>query len=127
MSGKPSKSPAEEAVVQPKAEPDRKAGLKNLISMISDEQAESILSCYNPNLLRRIFGDGELMRTAECFLRNSLNISAAARNIYMHRNTMMYRLDKIERLIGLDIRTFDDALTFDILHKLYMRKLRSEN
>ncbi|MCD8371929.1 MAG: helix-turn-helix domain-containing protein [Clostridia bacterium] len=124
MSAKSTKTSAEE-VVQPAAEEEREAGLKNLISMISDEQAEGILSLYNPNILRKVFGDGELMRTADCFLRNSLNISAAARNIYMHRNTMMYRLDKIERLTGLDIRTFDDALTFDILHKLYERKLRS--
>ncbi|MCD7728770.1 MAG: helix-turn-helix domain-containing protein [Clostridia bacterium] len=118
-------NPATEELVQPIPEVEREAGLKNLISLISDEQAEKILASYNPNIVRRIFGDGELMRTADCFLRSSLNISAAARNIYMHRNTMMYRLDKIERLMGLDIRTFDDAVTFDILHKLYDRKLRS--
>ncbi|MCD8041075.1 MAG: helix-turn-helix domain-containing protein [Clostridia bacterium] len=105
---------------------EKQLSLKKIVSMIPEDTADDILAHFNPNIMRKVFGDAELMRTAECFLRSSLNISAAARNIFMHRNTMMYRLDKIERLTGLDVRTFDDALTFEVLHILYDRKLRSE-
>ncbi len=71
-----------------------------------------------------IFNDFELVNTAEVFLENSLNISETSRNLYMHRNTLMYRLDKIERVTGLNIRNFSDAVTFriiSILSKLLKR------
>ena len=67
---------------------------------------------------KQIFKDAELVETAEEFLNNNLNISETARILYIHRNTLMYRLDKIERSIGLDIRKFGDALTFRIISVL---------
>ena len=53
--------------------------------------------------------------TAEEFLGNSLNISETSRKLYLHRNTLMYRLDKIERLTGLNVRKFSDAVTFRLI------------
>ncbi len=66
-----------------------------------------------------IFGDEDMAATAEAFLESSLNISETSRNLYMHRNTLMYRLDKIERLTGLNIRKFSDAVTFRVIAILY--------
>lgn len=66
-----------------------------------------------------VFSDEEMIGTAEEFLENSLNISETSRNLYMHRNTLMYRLDKIERLTGLNIRKFSDAVTFRVITILY--------
>lgn len=60
-----------------------------------------------------------MVNTAEEFLANSLNVSEASRNLFMHRNTLMYRLDKIERITGLDIRNFSDAVTFRVIAVLY--------
>ena len=68
-----------------------------------------------------VFEDEDMIATAEAFLDSSLNISETSRNLFMHRNTLMYRLDKIERVTGLNIRKFSDAVTFrvvTILHKL---------
>ena len=48
------------------------------------------------------------------FFENNLNISETARQLYLHRNTLVYRLEKIEKRTGLDVRTFDDALSFKI-------------
>ena len=45
---------------------------------------------------------------------NNLNISETARQLYIHRNTLVYRLEKIQKLTGLDVRVFEDALTFKI-------------
>ncbi len=66
-----------------------------------------------------ILEDEDMAATAEEFLESSLNISETSRNLYMHRNTLMYRLDKIERLTGLNIRKFSDAVTFRVITILY--------
>lgn len=58
--------------------------------------------------------DEETMGTVNAFFDNDLNISETARKLYIHRNTLGYRIDKILRNTGLDIRKFDDALTFKI-------------
>jgi len=59
------------------------------------------------------------METAEQFMLGSLNISETARVMYMHRNTLIYRLDKIEKATGLNLRLFSDAMTFRLLSMLY--------
>jgi carbohydrate diacid regulator len=48
------------------------------------------------------------------FFENNLNVSETARQLFVHRNTLVYRLEKLYRSTGLDIRVFDDALTFKI-------------
>ncbi|MCL2370015.1 MAG: helix-turn-helix domain-containing protein [Firmicutes bacterium] len=62
-----------------------------------------------------LFGDVEMMRTADAFLKNSLNLSETARVLYLHRNTLVYRLDKIEDMTGLNIRYFSDAVIFRMM------------
>ncbi len=66
-----------------------------------------------------VFEDGEMLATAEAFLQSSLNVSETSRNLYMHRNTLLYRLDKIEKATGLNIRLFSDAVSFRVLTVLY--------
>lgn len=63
--------------------------------------------------------DAELVETAEAFLNCSLNVSETARSLFIHRNTLMYRLNKIERETGLNIRNFSDALAFRVMQMLY--------
>lgn len=64
---------------------------------------------------KEIFDDAEMVLTAEEFLDNNLNSSETARKLFLHRNTLTYRLEKIERLTGLDIRKFSDAITFRLI------------
>lgn len=71
---------------------------------------------------REVLADAELMTTAEMFMKNSLNISETSRSMYMHRNTLIYRLDKIEKATGLNIRQFNDAFTFRLIHLMYKLK-----
>lgn len=56
----------------------------------------------------------EISSTIQKFFENNLNISETARQLYVHRNTLVYRLERLEKAIGLDIRKFDDAMTFKI-------------
>lgn len=60
----------------------------------------------------------EMLATIEKFFENNLNLSETARQLYIHRNTLVYRLDKIQKLLGLDLRNFHDALTFKIMMML---------
>ncbi len=58
--------------------------------------------------------DEETLTTINQFFENSLNVSETSRQLYIHRNTLVYRLDKIQKNTGLDLRVFDDAITFKI-------------
>ena len=62
-----------------------------------------------------IFEDNEMIETAEEFLDNNLNVSETSRKLYLHRNTLTYRLDKIAGETGLDVRKFSDAVTFRLI------------
>lgn len=58
--------------------------------------------------------DDETLATINKFFENSLNVSETSRQLYIHRNTLVYRLDKIQKATGLDLRVFEDAITFKI-------------
>ena len=58
--------------------------------------------------------DEETLNIVRTFFENNLNLSETSRKLYVHRNTLVYRLDKIEKKYGLDIKTFEDALTFKL-------------
>ena len=58
--------------------------------------------------------DHETLFTIHKFFENNLNVSETARKLFVHRNTLVYRLEKIKKLTGLDLREFDDAITFKV-------------
>ncbi len=58
--------------------------------------------------------DEETMITIKKFFENNLNVSETARKLYVHRNTLVYRLDKIQKITGMDLRTFDHAIIFKV-------------
>lgn len=71
--------------------------------------------------MKEVFGDDmpdtfdeETLITINKFFENNLNVSETSRQLYVHRNTLVYRLEKLQKTTGLDIRIFDDALTFKI-------------
>jgi carbohydrate diacid regulator len=63
--------------------------------------------------------DEETMLTIRHFFENDLNISETARQLFIHRNTLVYRLEKLQKTTGLDIRKFDEAMTFKIAMMVY--------
>ncbi len=58
--------------------------------------------------------DRETLMTVQCFFENNLNVSETSRKLFVHRNTLVYRLEKIKKLTGLDLREFDDAIVFKV-------------
>ncbi|MDD6481583.1 MAG: helix-turn-helix domain-containing protein [Lachnospiraceae bacterium] len=73
--------------------------------------------------------DDELLTTINKFFENSLNVSETSRQLYIHRNTLVYRLDKLQKSTGLDIRVFEDAITFKIALMVvkYMKYMESQD
>lgn len=72
--------------------------------------------------------DEETLGTINKFFENNLNVSETARQLFVHRNTLVYRLEKLQKSTGLDIRVFDDALTFKIALMVvnYMKYMKNE-
>ena len=90
-----------------------------ILEDVPTSKLEGYVSEFTDPSFKEIFDDEEMLSTAEEFMRNDLNVSETSRNLYMHRNTLLYRLDKIQSATGLNIRSFSDALTFRVLIAIY--------
>ena len=73
--------------------------------------------------------DEETLGTVHKFFENSLNVSETSRQLFIHRNTLVYRLDKLQKSTGLDLRVFEDAITFKIALMVvkYMKYMENGN
>ena len=89
-------------------------GIGRLIYQLPMSLCEMFIREVFGDEVPQILDDEEAMSTISKFFENNLNISETARQLYVHRNTLVYRLERIEKAIGLDIRTFDDAMIFKI-------------
>lgn len=95
--------------------------LNKMLEEVPESKLLEYMSEITDEHFKEVFDDEEMLLTAEAFLQSSLNVSETSRNLYMHRNTLLYRLDKIEKATGLNIRLFSDAVSFrvlTILHRL---------
>ena len=91
-----------------------KLGIGRLIYQLPMSLCDMFIKEVFGDTIPEILDDEEAMSTINKFFENNLNISETARQLYVHRNTLVYRLERIEKAIGLDIRNFDDAMTFRI-------------
>lgn len=87
------------------------AACKKGLSCLPDLRA---VNCFN-----RIFSDADIIATCFRLFENDLNVSKTAKSLYMHRNTLIYRLGKIKKITGLEITRFSDAATFVIMYGRY--------
>lgn len=76
--------------------------LDNITSLRKNELAFQVL--------KDLFADSDLFKTTKVFLESGMNLTDAAKKLHLHRNTLIYRLDKVKKLIGLDPRVFHDAI-----------------
>jgi carbohydrate diacid regulator len=88
-------------------------GIGRLIHQLPASLCEMFLKEVFGGDITGVFEEDELT-TVFAFFDNNLNISETARQLYVHRNTLVYRLEKIQKKTGLDVRVFEDALTFKI-------------
>ncbi|MBO4265448.1 MAG: helix-turn-helix domain-containing protein [Clostridia bacterium] len=88
-------------------------GIARLIYQLPTTLCEMFLSeVLRPGALESL--DQETLSTIQCFFENNLNVSETSRKLFVHRNTLVYRLEKIRKVTGLDLREFENAVTFKV-------------
>ena len=102
-----------------------KVNYREVAASLPKSVREKITSRFEMKNLAKIFEDQSMMQTVETYLDCGMNISETARRLYMHRNTLIYRLDQVEKRTGLDLRRFEDAMTSKIA-SLVMNYLQTE-
>ncbi len=69
--------------------------------------------------LIKVLENDAINETVDAFIKGDLNLSHASASSYVHRNTLIYRIEKVNRMIGLDLRTFKDCLIFINMREIY--------
>lgn len=93
--------------------------LNSMIDFVCKNKPELFLKEFGGARYEEVFSDEALVSSCISLFENDLNVSLAAEKLYMHRNTLIYRIKKIERLIGLNVSRFSDAVKFIMLFKAY--------
>ena len=94
-----------------------KQTLERIVDSIPETRKREILDAFfGPETANGL--PDEMLETVRVFFRNDLNLTAASKQLYIHRNTLNYRLDKIKKDYGLDLRSFQDAVVFRIISEI---------
>ena len=94
--------------------------LERFIMDCAPDHAKPYITAVFNRKTAKLFSD-EMLETVKVFLNKDLNLTDAARELYIHRNTLVYRLDKIQKVSGLDLRHFKDAMLFKLTDDLRRR------
>ncbi len=89
--------------------------LDNILINTEPMQLAVVNELYNSPNVKKFLEDEELVMTAQTLFENNLNLIKTSEVLIIHRNTLLYRINKINNLLNLDIRKFDDAVTVQIL------------
>ncbi len=89
--------------------------LENILINTEPMQLAVVSEIYNSPGVKKFLEDEELVMTAQTLFENNLNLIKTSEALIIHRNTLVYRINKINNLLNLDIRKFDDAVTVQIL------------
>ena len=91
--------------------------LERIIDTIPEEKKKEIRRAFYGSNPEAALSE-EMLETVRVFFRNDLNLTAASKQLFIHRNTLNYRLDKIKKDFGLDLRSFGDAVVFRIISEI---------
>lgn len=94
-----------------------KQTLERIVDSIPEEKKREIAEAFFGSPPVNGLSD-EMLETVRVFFRNDLNLTAASKQLFIHRNTLNYRLDKIRKDYGLDLRSFQDAVVFRIISEI---------
>ena len=87
----------------------------DFFSSVPKEVYANAFKTIDNDAVKKVLKDPELRQTIVVFFHNNLNINAASKELYMHRNTLIYRLEKIKKITGLDLKRFCDSFIFHVL------------
>jgi DNA-binding PucR family transcriptional regulator len=91
----------------------------HVIGCLNPDQQASISEKFLTPEIVSVMKDKELIECINAFFKNNLNISETSRNAFLHRNTLLYRIEKIYKITGLNIRNFEEAMSFRLLTIVY--------
>ena len=91
-----------------------KLSVEFFLDMLPENILREFLALHSGQTISEAWDD-KMVETVQSLFDNNLNMSVTARELYTHRNTLVYRLDKIKKISGFDLKTFDDAVMFKIL------------
>ena len=98
--------------------------LDNILINIEPVNLAVVNELYKQPDVQKFFADPELILTVQTLFDNNLNLLKTSEALIIHRNTLLYRLNKINNLLKLDIRKFDDAVTAQILLSLKRTEIK---
>lgn len=104
--------------------------LGTLLANYDEQSLGNVSNILQDENVKKFLKDEELITTVELFFANNLNIIQTSKKAIIHRNTLVYRLEKIKKMLGLDIRKFEDAVTLQVilvLKKLEQKRKRKTN
>lgn len=93
-------------------------------ALTSEQKAQIYAKTVSPEFVS-FMSDADLVMTALDFFRSDLNVSEASRDAFLHRNTLIYRLDKISKLTGYDLRVFEDSWAFKLLMVIFYEQAKN--
>ena len=93
--------------------------IANLLDNLSGDQCFVLANNYlTPDILL-VFKNKELRECIDILIKTNLNVNEASKNLFMHRNTLLHRIDKIESMTGLNLKKFEDAVTLSVMEAIY--------
>lgn len=98
---------------------EKKLILEGIVDSVPGEVKQRVFESFNKGLSKL---DNEMIRTIEVFFKCGLNLSEASKELYIHRNTLIYRLDKIQKYTSYDIRDFNNSVLFKIVFFIWKEK-----
>lgn len=112
-------------VIEKKIAANSKEGDWCMLSVLTSIMDPSFLSELSAavfdNDFVSIMKDEDLVSSINAFFASNLNISETSKQSFLHRNTLVYRLDKVEKLTGYNLRDFCDATSFKLLMQIYVK------
>ena len=93
--------------------------LEYVVRKLNLKDALNMRNCLIDKNFKMLMKDVDMIKCIEEFFKYDLNVAETSRNSYLHRNTLLYRIEKIKNLTGFNLKSFDDALTFRMLMYLY--------
>ena len=100
--------------------------VESLINKLTIDEIVEISEKIFTKEVKSVFSDNELVRTVKLFFENNLNLSETSKCSFLHRNTLVYRLDKIRKITGLNLRKFNDAVDFKIILLLFDKRFGAD-
>ncbi len=93
---------------------------KSVIGCLNPDEQASISERFLTPEIVSVMKDKDLIECINAFFDNNLNVSETSRNAFLHRNTLLYRIEKVNKVTGLNIRNFEEAMIFKLLTVVYL-------